>query len=96
MSTTYEHQVNQINGRLDKMIDITGRTNVAAKLIGNELEEQKVMIGDINTSMDTANAKVGTANQKIEQVSKMTAGNWVGWVLALLFLIGTILVWVLL
>jgi hypothetical protein len=92
--TQYERDLSVINQQLVELEEITGVQDQNARDEGKELEAQTGKIRDINQSMDGAQTKVIGATNDIHNVSQMTAGNWISWVLAILLFLGIIVIWV--
>jgi hypothetical protein len=92
--TQYQQDLVAIDAGLDQLVEITGKSGHNANLIGTELADQTEMIKETTASMETGQAKIEKAIHETHSVRDMTTGNWIPWILAVLFLIGTIVVWV--
>ena len=77
----------EIDQTLDELVDVTADNKVKAQQVGNELEAQTEMAKDINNNMDTANTKVVAATDKLVEVEKATASNWISWILIVILVI---------
>jgi hypothetical protein len=92
--TQYDRDIEEINGQLGQLVIVTDENIPKAEEIGRELGNQIQMAKDINTKLDTGNAGIARAREQMHSVSEITGTNWLAWGLALCFLIGTIVVWV--
>jgi DNA-binding ferritin-like protein len=83
-------QIEAIDQRLGDMAEALEPNKAAASRVGAELAGQQQLISDINQGMDNAQGHVSKAIEQEKDVQEMSKGNWVGWILAILFLIAII------
>jgi hypothetical protein len=92
--TQYDRDLEEVDGQLGQLVDITARNKQNAKVIGQELEEQTILIKEDTEKIESAGGAIEKSRTEMHSVSEMTTGNWVSWILAIVFLIATIVVWV--
>ena len=83
----------EIDKRIDALVDMTSELNVSAKAIGNELEDQTQMLKDTDQNMDKTQEQIDKANDAVLKV-KATTGNWIAWILIIVLIVLIIILWV--
>jgi uncharacterized coiled-coil protein SlyX len=68
MSTSTQQLINQIDDKLDQLINITGQQVVLARSIGSELADQNKMIHRLNEHMDTTDNKLNKVIGKLRKL----------------------------
>lgn len=81
------------NEQLDTLVEITGAHRVLAKSIGNELEDQKQMLSEVDTHMDKAGNEIEKAKGLLDEVKK-SSSTCAAWILMILLLASIVIVWV--
>lgn len=88
-----DQQNQQIDAALDNLVAQTGQLNQNASEIGNQLDDQIKQTKDINNHMDGTQNKIDKAVIAVGKI-KTTWDAFLAWILSILFLIATIIVWV--
>jgi hypothetical protein len=89
-----QQHLTELEGKLDVMVDLSGRNKVLAAQEGHELEDQVDIIGGENRQFDDANQGIIGAIEDEHKLMDMGKGNCAGWILSILMLLGIIIVWV--
>lgn len=88
-----QENLSRVNEQLDALVDITGQQRVLARSIGNELEDQKHMLSEVDTHMDKTGNEIEKATSLLDEVKK-SSGTCAAWILMILLLISIVIVWV--
>lgn len=87
-----EQLYNDIDNRIDHLVDQTSRQNQNANAMSNELQSQITQAQEINNHMDKTQTKIDETIIQIGKI-KTTKDQIVAWILSILLLIAIIIVW---
>jgi hypothetical protein len=94
-SAMAQHELNkqgmkEIDGALDVLVDVTGKTATNARAIGGELTEQIEIMKDTNEHMDRTDANINKATDGLKKVEKTGGGTFCSWIVMVLLVIGVV------
>jgi t-SNARE complex subunit (syntaxin) len=94
MASPYQQEtkdhLKHIDGQLDSLVEVTNEQLDGAIRVGNELDSQIQMIGDINTHMDKTQTGIDGATGAVQQV-KPGKASWISWIIAIVVVLVIIL-----
>jgi hypothetical protein len=72
-----QEKFNEVDQKLDVLVDIPEQNVMNAKSIESELQDQNQMISGISARMDAEDGKIRQDIHEIHRVSDITASNWI-------------------
>ena len=82
-----QKKLEDIDGKLDILVDITGKAATQSKAMGNELDRQNEQIRNINDHMDRTDAGINKATNKVVEVQEATKSGKISWVVCVVLII---------
>jgi hypothetical protein len=89
-----QQQLMELDGKLDVMVDLSGRNKKLAAEEGHELEDQMDIIGSENRQFDDTHQGILGAIDEEHKLMDMGKGNCAAWILCILLLLGIVVVWI--